>query len=135
MRILVTGDRHWRCDDLAEQVLTRLLVRYGPGMVVIHGGGPGVDQSFSEACRDLGILVEPHLADWKGLGNVAGPARNREMVQSGVDLCVALHRTIQTSKGTKDCIRQAIAAGIPVYLIENDQAIPRRLEARDTRLS
>ena len=38
MRILVTGDRHWHCDDLAEQVLNRLLARYGPGLTIVHGG-------------------------------------------------------------------------------------------------
>ena len=27
MRILITGDQHWRCDDLAEQILNRLLAR------------------------------------------------------------------------------------------------------------
>ena len=81
-----------------------------------------------------GLNVEPHLADWKGLGNVAGPARNREMVEAGADLCIALHRTIETSKGTKDCIRQAFAAGIPVYLIEDEQAIPRRIQAGGDRL-
>ena len=74
----------------------------------------------------LGILVEPHRADWKGLGNIAGPARNREMVEAGADLCVALHRRLEASKGTKDCVRQALAAGIPVYLIEDERAIPRR---------
>ena len=25
MRILITCDRHWRCDDLAEQIVSRLL--------------------------------------------------------------------------------------------------------------
>jgi hypothetical protein len=133
MRILVTGDRHWRCDDLAEQIVNRLIARYGPDLVVVHGGAPGVDQSFSEACRHLGIPAEPHLADWKGLKNIAGPARNREMVQSGADLCVALHPTLETSKGTRDCIRQALAAGIPVWHIEDDRAIPRRVMADDAR--
>ncbi len=66
------------------------------------------------AGRELGITVEPHVADWKGLGNVAGPARNREMVEAGADLCIALHRSIEASKGTKDCMRQALAAGIAV---------------------
>jgi hypothetical protein len=59
------------------------------------------------ACQTLGVTVEPHLADWKGLGNIAGPTRNREMVESGADLCIALHRSIETSKGTRDCVRQA----------------------------
>jgi hypothetical protein len=74
------------------------------------------------------------LADWKGLGNVAGPQRNREMVKAGADLCIALHRSIETSKGTKDCIRQALAADVPVYLIEDERAIPKRVQADDKRL-
>ena len=74
---MVSPEPHWRCDDVAEAILNRLLARYGPDIVIIHGGAPGVDQSFHVACRELGITVEPHLADWKGLGNVAGPARNR----------------------------------------------------------
>jgi hypothetical protein len=65
-------------------------------------------------------VAEPHLADWKGLGNIAGPERNREMVEAGADLCIALHRSIETSKGTKDCVRQALAAGIPVWLVEDE---------------
>jgi hypothetical protein len=87
------------------------------------------------ACQTLGVTVEPHLADWKGLGNVAGPARNREMVQAGADLCVALHRSIETSKGTRDCVRQALAAGIGVWLIESEEAIPKRVQADDKRLA
>jgi hypothetical protein len=134
MRILVTGDRHWRCDDLAETIVNKLTARYGPGLVVIHGGAPGVDQSFALACRVIRIAAEAHLADWKGLANVAGPARNREMVESGVDLCIAFHRSLATSKGTKDCVRQALAAGIPVYLIEDDHGTPRPIQAGDERL-
>jgi YspA, cpYpsA-related SLOG family len=120
MLILITGERHWRCDDLAEQILNRLLARYGPDLVIVHGGAPGVDQSFHVACQTLGVTVEPHLADWRGLGYIAGPARNREMVQAGADLCVAVHRSLASSKRTKDCVRHALAAGIPVYLIEDE---------------
>jgi acetylglutamate kinase len=63
MRILVTGDRHWRCDDLAEQIVNRLLARYGPDLVIVHGGAAGVDNAFSKACEKLGVVAEPHLAD------------------------------------------------------------------------
>jgi YspA, cpYpsA-related SLOG family len=135
MFILITGDRHWRCDDVAEQIINRLLARYGPDLVVVHGGAPGVDKAFSLAGRELVVAVEPHVADWKGLGNIAGPARNGEMVEAGADLCIALHRSIETSKGTKVCVRQALAAGIPVYLIEDDQAVPKRVRAGDKRLA
>ncbi len=135
MRILVTGDRHWNCTDLAERVVNRLLARYGPDMVIIHGGACGVDEAFAKACRKLGVVAEPHLADSKGLGNVAGPARNRAMVRSGADMCIAVHGSLATSKGTKDCVRQALAAGIPVFLIEDDRAIPSRIRAGDKRLA
>jgi hypothetical protein len=134
MRILITDDRHWGCTDLAGRIVNRLIARYGPDLVVVHGGACGVDQAFAVACRNLGIAAEPHLADWKGLGNVAGPARNREMVEAGADLCIALHRSIETSRGTTDCVRQALASGIRVYLIDSEQAIPRRLQADDARL-
>jgi hypothetical protein len=120
--------------NLAEQIINRLLARYGPELIIVHGGAPGVDNAFATACRELGIVAEPHLADWKGLGNIAGPARNWEMVEAGADLCIALHRAIQDSKGTKDCIRQALAAGIPVWLVEDERAIPRRTRADDGRL-
>jgi hypothetical protein len=56
------------------------------------------------------------------------------MVEAGADLCIAVHRAIETSKGTKDCVRQALAAGIPVWLVEDEQAIPKRVQAGDKRL-
>jgi hypothetical protein len=56
------------------------------------------------------------------------------MVQSGIDLCVAFHRSLATSKVTKDCVRQALAAGIPVYLVEDEKGIPRRVKTGDERL-
>lgn len=102
MRILVIGDRFWGCPELAEQVLNHLLAQYGPDMVVVHGGAPGVDQSFAVACREIGITAEPHVADWKGLGLIAGPAWNQVMVESEADLCIAVHRSLATSERTKD---------------------------------
>jgi hypothetical protein len=135
MSILIAGDRFWICPKLATSIVRRLVARYGPGITIIHGGGPGVDNSFTSACRGLGIGTEPHLADWKGLGNIAGPVRNKEKVDSGPDLCIALHRSIAKSKGTKNCILHALNAGVPTYLIEDERGIPRRLGADDARLN
>jgi len=63
MRILVTGDRRWYCPDLAEAVLGRLVMRYGPHLVIVHGGASGVDRSFAEACEELDIAQEAHPPD------------------------------------------------------------------------
>ncbi len=56
------------------------------------------------------------------------------MVEAIASLCIALCRPLEASKGSKDCVRQALAAGFPVYLIEHEQAVPRRIQAGDQRL-
>lgn len=129
MRVLITGDRSWQCKALADRVVTRLVARYGADLVVVHGGAAGVDTSFHLACQKHGVSLRPFQANRQALGKLAGQTRNREMVEAGADLCIALHRAIQTSKRTKDCVRQALAAGIRVYLIEDERAVPRRIAA------
>lgn len=150
MLILVTGGRSWYVPDLAEQVVSRLLARYGPGLLIVHGAASSIDLSFAEACREQDVEQEAHPARWEDLKHPqavirydkrnrpynanAGPIRNAEMVATGADLCVALHRAISASKGMKDCARRAIAAGIPTYLIDSERAEPRRLRVGDARL-
>ena len=131
--ILETGDRDWICFDLAIDIVRRLVKRYGSDLTIVHGACRGVDDSFRSACRWLNVKDDPHAPDWELFGDAAGPKRNAEMVASGADLCVAFHRSIETSKGTKDCVRQATAAGIPTYLVEDARGVPRRLQAGDER--
>jgi hypothetical protein len=52
------------------------------------------------------------------------------MLRAGVGLCLILHRSILDAR-TKDPARQAIAAGVPTYLIDSDEGRPRRLNAGD----
>jgi hypothetical protein len=33
MRVIATGDRAWYAPELAEQIVNRLIARYGPGLV------------------------------------------------------------------------------------------------------
>ena len=99
--------------------------------MIVHGDATEVYESFGTAAKGLGVTVEPHPADWDRLGKRAGPIRNGETIKAGADLCIAVHRFIFNSKGTKDCARQAIAAGIPTYLIDSEKAVPKRLPADD----
>jgi hypothetical protein len=150
MRIIVSGDRNWNAHDLAEEVVERLLIRYGRDIVIVHGAAPGIDWAFTRACQDLSVKQEAHPARWNELdapGAVirqtkdgmrynanAGPVRNVEMVAAGAGMCIAFHRHLAWSRGTKDCVRRAIEAGIPTYLIKSDEGRPRRLRAEDARL-
>ena len=135
MRIVITGDRAWACDELAIAVVQRLITRYGRDIVVVHGGSVGVDESFNIACKNLGIAVEVRMANSGQTGTPTIGTRNRELIKPGADLCIAVHRSVGTSQRTKDCVRQAIQAGIPTFLIEDEQAIPIRLRRADPRLS
>jgi hypothetical protein len=150
MRVIVTGDRNWYASELAAEVVKRLLVLYGPDLVIVHGAAPGIDWSATQACADLGVKVEVHPARWDDLdppGAViretkygvrynanAGPIRNAATVAAGAEMCVAFHRFLAKSRGTKDCVGRALEAGIPTYLVDSKEARPRRLRADDARL-
>jgi hypothetical protein len=71
MRIMIGGDRFWRCRDLAADVLRRLVRRYGPDIIVAHSGGNGVDQSFSLAARGLGVTTDYRAVDFSHAGGFA----------------------------------------------------------------
>src|SRR4051794_23917161 len=77
MRIIVTGDRNWYVPDLAEEVLNRLILCYGPGPVIVHGGATGIDRSFAEACGEVGIDQEAHPARWEELDHPEAVIRYR----------------------------------------------------------
>ena len=45
-----------------------------------------------------------------------------------------VHRSLLDA-GTKDMARQAIAAGVPTYLIDSEQGVRRRTRAGNPRLA
>jgi hypothetical protein len=129
-RVLITGDRRWKCFALADRIVGRLAARHG-ALVVVHGAASGVDTAFHEAALAHRVPVEPHPADWGRFGDAAGPRRNAEMVTLGADLCLAIHRDIRRSKGTRGCASLAIGAGIPTWLVDDEAGEPRRLTTAD----
>ncbi len=108
-----------------------LTARYGPDIVIAHGGAPGVDQSFSTACRHLGVKIDCYLADFSHLGDHR--FRNREMLRAGTALCLIFHRSV-LDDASNDLTRQAIAAGVPTNLIDSEDGKPKDLLAGDARL-
>lgn len=108
VRVLVCGSRDWTALDpirarlnLVPEVAT-----------IVHGDCPsGADRLADVAARMLGHEVEPHPANWK-LGRKAGPIRNNEMLDSGIDLVLAFH--LDGSRGTQHTIDGARRRGIPV---------------------
>jgi hypothetical protein len=131
-RVLVTGSRDWAPVTLIESILTRLKARHGSALIVAHGACPtGIDVTFRRACETMGIGEQRYPAAWETQGKAAGPIRNTAMVQAGADVCLAFSRKLTESRGTSDCVRKAISAGIPVWLVDRDdgpETKPKRLE-------
>lgn len=117
-RILVTGSRDW--DDEAT-IAWELGVAVGTqisktDVVLISGACPtGADAIAESLFRQYGLAVERHAADWS-LGKRAGFLRNKEMVDSNPDICLAFIRN--GSKGASMTRDLALKAGIPVITRE-----------------
>jgi ABC-type sugar transport system substrate-binding protein len=130
VRVLVTGSRSWRCAGLARRVVARLVARH-VAVALVVGDADGVDRAFAEAARAAGCEVCVFGADWEKYSKGAGPRRNQEMVAAGADFAIAVHKSLARSRGTKDCVRRAMAAGIPVWLIDSEDGEPRRVREID----
>lgn len=120
-RVLATGgrertDKHriWSEFDSIHAVHPNLTVVHGAAYPKPeHGVRPdrSADWLIHLWCSARGVPDEPHPADWTAHGRAAGHIRNTDMVALGADECVAFPGD---GPGTRDCMRQAAAAGIPV---------------------
>lgn len=126
MRVLVTGDRNWTDKQAIREALVNVRAR-----TVIEGGARGADKLAREAGKELRLNVEEFPAHWthsphcwprpcrRPMGDVAGPARNQQMLDEGKpDLVLAFHNCLEASKGTADMVARAVKAGVPIYLYE-----------------
>lgn len=115
-RVLVTGSRDWTDQSVIFRALYYERLTAGDrGMVIVHGDCPtGADRFADQWGRRFypgAVTVETHPADWK-LGKHAGHMRNQKMADLGADVCLAFPFT--HSRGTRDCMERARAAGIEV---------------------
>jgi hypothetical protein len=102
MRIIISGEHHWTCDDLAIRIIDRLIARYGrEGLAIAHGADLGMDAAFARAATLAEVEQEPHPIDRKIFGLRAEAIRNGKMVAKGADLCLVFHRFILIAKGNR----------------------------------
>jgi len=120
VRCVITGDREWR----DRSAIRDLVVGLPPGSEVIEGECRGADLLARAACDEIGVTVHPfpYLGH---LGRAGGPVRNRQMrdkllepVWTGQRRCFAFHADLRNSRGTKDMLRAALAAGVLSYVYE-----------------
>ena len=114
MRVLICGSRGWKDEERIELVVSLMRL----DTVIVHGDATGADRMSGRAALRYGLVVEPYPANWKEFGKAAGPIRNKEMLDTDIDLVIAFYTTPITP-GTADMISQALRRKVPVLRISN----------------
>jgi hypothetical protein len=110
-RVLITGSRTWSDWATIRTALSHIQREYGGDVIIVHGDARGADRMAGRIATELGMKEEHHPADWERYGKRAGFVRNAEMVDSGIDRCVAFIR--EGSRGATMCADLADKRGIP----------------------
>jgi len=125
-RLLVAGGRdfydyqfieraldNWFNEKLAEDPSV-----WEDGIILVHGDASGVDRIAAQWAKYNLHIPEPHPADWnKGKG--AGPIRNAEMIESGLDYAILF----PGGRGTANMKSQLVKANIPFHEVLDSQYV------------
>lgn len=113
MRLLICGDRNWTDYEAVKSAVGAMVAKYGKDIIVVEGEARGADTLGRKAAEHFGLVVEKYPADWERYGKGAGPIRNRQMLDTGIDWVMGFHKNIFASKGTRHMLRLAASRGVP----------------------
>lgn len=116
-RIGIVGSRSFPNRDKVIQLVNSLPIDFE----VVTGGAPGVDTWAELMARERGLDLNIYYPDWTNLGKSAGIARNTLIVQNSDCIVAFWHNS---SKGTKDSIKKAVAARKPVFVVTAEDDVP-----------
>lgn len=113
VRVCVCGGRDYTDKKAAFATLDKMMAHVAPwdDIVIVHGCAKGADALAEEYAITHNLKHEKYTADWKKSGNAAGHIRNRRMLESGLDLLVAL----PGGKGTANMVKICNDAGVRVW--------------------
>lgn len=117
MRVLICGSRDW-IDWAAIRKHVKHFQSNGTLTFIIEGEARGADRLARFTAEELGIPFVGFPADWKLYGLGAGRIRNKQMLDEGKpDWVLAFHDGLAKSAGTKNMVKQALAAQLSVVHI------------------
>ena len=120
--MLVTGSRAWSDVEAVKQEL-KFIAKREKEVTLVSGNCPTGADAIAEAIAvELGWTLELHPADWKTHGKRAGFVRNAEMVESGVNACLAF--IVDGSAGATNTVTKAKIRKVPtrVLAVESPKA-------------
>jgi len=134
-RWLICGCRTFQQPAVVNTRMNVLLAAHrtsgAPDPVIVHGAARGADTLGGAWGLRMGLVVEAYPADWGTHDRAAGPIRNQQMLDSGIDFGVAFYdRPFWASAGTSDMVRKLTNAGVPGVMYFGVQAPHRTYDKR-----
>ena len=118
MRIVIAGSRRFEDYALLEPTLDRILNEQTDAIELISGHAKGADLLAEKYAKENELPIHIIKPDWKTYGQVAGPIRNRQMLDYAKEespLVVVFWDG--KSRGTKNTIGTAKSLGIAVKTV------------------
>ena len=111
--VLISGKRDFTDYIVFRYILDKSLASINDKIIIIEGGARGTDALAKQYATERHYDFIEFPADWDNYGKAAGIIRNDEMVNFIKNKsCKALFFWDGQSRGTGDCLRRAIKAGI-----------------------
>ena len=108
---LICGGRDFADQAMFNSAMSDLIHMKGVPSHVVHGDATGADTLANEWAYGLCIRTTAMRADWKQYGKLAGPIRNRKMLDKHKP---ALVIAFPGGKGTAHMVSIAREAGVDV---------------------
>lgn len=114
VKVLVCGGRYYQDKKRVFDTLDKLREHNGI-LNIIHGNCSGADLLAEHWAKHNQISYLGIPAEWGKLGKLAGPLRNKRMLDEGnPDICIAF----PGGKGTENMVLLSVAYGVRVIKIE-----------------
>lgn len=114
MRVLVCGSRNWK--DIAL-IYSKLGEFNKDKLLIITGECIGADNIAKRWALENEVNYLGYPAEWGLYGRLAGPIRNKKMLEAGKpDIVLAFTYDLDFSKGTKNMVQLAESRGIEVLI-------------------
>lgn len=122
--IAIVGSRTFPSLALVDRVVELL----PETTLVVSGSALGVDKRAAASARRRGLYVQElpvDSAEWRTFGPVAGPIRNRLILELAHGVIAFWTGEVERS-GTYDCFCAAIKMGLPVWVVSPSGRITER---------
>jgi len=117
MRICICGGRDYFNKNKVYEVLD--YTAHHTPFILISGGATGADTLGVMWAKEHNVCYEVYPAKWKLHGKSAGPRRNLQMIETGIDVLLAF----TGGKGTEHMIKTCLSKGIKVIRIDDTKTM------------